>query len=175
MSTIFSIREFPIRKSVIASEFAIKEDYKVIKDGETYSITATFGLDSMLNPTKPAVHTRNGYVPVLRSMDKTIPTLEVMEEFVKMKKGVYSLSVSTMLVCYFKGKYDGKNWSEDSVCDFFLPCDITDGVLKALRLSPTSAVGCVPFMQLDQLRAKIFNLVETSYSSKAEFLLSRLI
>lgn len=164
--------EFKIRTNEETKEIGVKEEYKCIRDGDTYSITATLGFDRTLTPTKPALYGKHGYIPV--SECTNIEDIEATEEFLSQKRGVYTILQTTMLMCVVKGRIRNGAWLKTSTCDFYLPYEANGTTeLIGIKICKGTVLGSLSFDNEDELKELAFNLILDTYPSKAELIRRR--
>ena len=163
---------FKIRVNEETKEVGVKEEYKCIRDNDTYSIMVTLGFDRTLQPTKPALYRRSGYKPVSDCTD--LNNVEATEEFLSQKRGVYTILQTTMLMCVVKGRIRDGAWLGNSTCEFYLPYESNGSTeITGIKICKGKVLGSLSFDKEDELKELAFKLVLDTHPSKAELIKRR--
>lgn len=174
-----SIQDFKVRVSSTDDSIGIKESFSTLRDGEDLIVSAVFGIDSTLSPTKPVVYTRDGYVDLKSILPNGLVTKGNVENAVSAKRGFYTAQSSAVMLCIFKGRLHNGVWHDSTVCDFYVPVGLEDSDgnprLSCVKVADRSVLGCLTFPAVVSVEEKIRSFMARSCNSRADFFYNRLI
>lgn len=173
-----TVREFECRctnsmstvnKNVV---YGIKEEYKVVDEGnDSIWVTATFGIDSELSLTRPALYTSDAFKPFGYDKDSSMSFEEYMTGFMRKRNGLYSVLGVTMLICSISGRMklvDGAYVWDSVSCEFFAPYKFASDSKRLI----TKRLGSDHPLD-SSLREKIIGDLQQSIYSKETFISAR--
>ena len=175
----FPIRCYNIPSKAITPDFVgVKEDYKVV-DGAKGSkvVTATFGLDGRLTPTKPTIYSKDDAFVSLSSIFKSDNYRDEVSRLVRGRTGFYSVLEVTVMVCEFKVRLTpdvntGKLTPAIENVKLYQPCGVRvhEGLLIAKIRRENSNPGLY-----NSLRKYVLEGILPFMGSREDFLTARLV
>lgn len=169
-------KEFYIRYNKLSDEYGLKEKFVVIQTGNTMNLSVLVGLDRFCNIVKPAIFTRECFVPLKNVSYRNKPTVRDIDNFLSGKKAVYSMLSNTMLICDVKGSLRFSNWVVEPKIDFYVPASIvSENKILATKVTSKPMAGCLTIPILEKVRGSMKILMaQSSVLTRAEYLHRRL-
>ena len=168
--------EFNIRCNNMSGECGLREKFTLMQHGVTTTMHVILGLDRFCNLVKPAIYTKDNFIPLRNISYKSKPTVRDIDTFLAGKRAVYSMLSNTMLICEIKGSISYGAWVGEPRINFYVPARVvSDTVLLTTKVTANPTPGCLTVPIIEKVRENIkLTMLQSSALSKAEYLYKRL-
>lgn len=171
--------ELKVRYHKPSGLYGIKETYRVLRDGDNYSVDLLFGLDGNKEFTKPAVYSAEGYCSLSKLYKGT--TQEEMERILlrdmSSRLGVYSVGMATLFIVQLRGKFTPEGeWVTEPTCRLYFQANISDDLETVTCVECTDnpkQINALYLQVVSEIKERVLKEVPHMATSRSKFLSSR--
>lgn len=171
--------EVKIRYHRNSGLYGIKETYKVLRDGNNYSVDLLFGLDGNKELTKPAVYSSEGYCSLSKLYGgETQEEMErVLLKDMSSRLGVYSVGKVTLFLVQIRGKFTPEgDWVTEPTCRLFFQAKVSEDFETLTCLECTDKpkqVNALYLQVVSEIKERLLKEIPLIATSRSKFLSSR--